>query len=253
MERIEFDGIGKTLEIELQGKISEFEASGKSHLEALEMLSVEIQAQIEGLVVTYQNTSDWGHFHAALRQTDLYVKQLKWFDQHGYPARIRKQDFDFEDIRRRSKEYGAKAQQIPYLEEVLAEFQAFARWDRYPDKNNFEVKLESEIKALKMEVVFENKPDAKKLVWLRKPSEFGYLFCQLIEGGYIQNPSPLKMSPKRIAELLMEHFHFQQGTTIQTLTKAITTDEANLGDKTFKKLRIPHSDQLEPMKDKKSN
>jgi hypothetical protein len=133
---------------------------------------------------------------------------------------------------------------------IIANYQ-FDNWASKSAKDEFVYSAKGEILKLDSYLAIESRPNGKKLVWLRKPSEFGYLFCQLIEGGYIQDPSGMKMSPKQIAEFMLEHFEFKQGTTIQTLTKAITTDAANLGDKTYKKLKIPHSEELERMIDKK--
>lgn len=251
MERMIFTGIGSLLENELQGRITVLEALGKSHLEALEILLKEIQDQIDGFVVTYQNTIDFGHFQSAWMQTDSYVKQLKWFDQYGYPPRIHKVDFDFDDIRAKAREYTVKSRQISYLEQVLNEYQAVARWDRTPDKAKFEVKLEAEIKALKMAVVFEKKPDGKKLVWYGKPSEFGYLFLQLQSKGWIGLQERGEIVYSEFARVCLELFEFTNETTVGNLAKELNPNSNSLSDDSRTRFNIPFPNEMNPSKGRK--
>jgi hypothetical protein len=247
MEPFKFE-LFEPLLSELNDRLKAFQEMTNDHLQAVKQLSSEMDQELSTM---QPDPVRWAWMVPASNQIRQYIEQCLWFEKEGYPPRIKKEDFDFEAECRHSKEKGSIPNRIQYLELVLLEYRTFAGKVQSKFNHGFGERIHAEIKRLKMELVLSKKPDSDKLVWLRKPSEFGYIFFQLIENGFIQDPSGFKMSPKGIAEVLLEHFDFEQGTTIQTLTKALTNDPANLGDKTFEKLKFPHSAQLGTIPKKK--
>lgn len=79
---------------------------------------------------------------------------------------------------------------------------------------------------------------SKKLTWKGTPSQFGFIFQELCQKGYIELP---KISKKRQAKLLFEMFDFN--STIGTIENEIGMSNSLTVDKQ-KKFKIPPQDEV---------
>lgn len=90
-------------------------------------------------------------------------------------------------------------------------------------------------------------PDTrKKLNWLGTPSQFGFILCKLAEKGFIEHPGDQNYS--LYADICLELFDFDLGTTKQTLAKALNPDANQLADANRNKFNIPDIRELSPSK-----
>lgn len=81
-----------------------------------------------------------------------------------------------------------------------------------------------------------------KLKWLGTPSQFGFIFQELIGKGFLQPPAT---SYKKMADAFLEHFEIE--TTSPSLSKELSTNETSgnsLSSNNRSKFKIPNLNQL---------
>ena len=248
MERFEFKSPISDVPKKFTARLLEIELSGKTHLEALEMVANEMEKESNKSI---DNQPYAFSVNFTRNEIKFYFEQVEWFNRHGYPARINQEDFNFDETVERAKRYTNPLKQIEYLEQVLIEYRAFAA--NAMGNKAFGGKVEAEIKALKMESVFAKKPDSKKLVWYGKPSEFGHLFFELQSKGWIGLQQEGEINYSEFARVCMELFEFRPETTEGNLAKELNP---NIGKNTLSpdskgRFKIPFESEMNPKRAKK--
>jgi len=103
------------------------------------------------------------------------------------------------------------------------------------------VEYQSKIKATQ-DPTAEHK-STRKIKWLGKPSQFGYLFIELEKNGFIELPKSKGVgSPSKLAELCMEAFNIN--TTIGTLKKEMSPKTNSLEIPNRTAFQIPDIETL---------
>ncbi len=80
---------------------------------------------------------------------------------------------------------------------------------------------------------------SKKLKWIMKPSQFGFLMLELIDKGYIEKPAK---GFRKTAEIFLEHFEIE--TTVGTLEKELNPTTNSMEVDNYRKIVIPKSSLL---------
>ena len=101
------------------------------------------------------------------------------------------------------------------------------------------------------EKITYNPAKGEKLTWLGSPSQFGYIFSQLANLGFIKFPlTNGEISCSKFAKVCWGLFDLEVGTTLENLQKEMNPNKNTLSDTMRSKFSIPSLSEFSSKKKK---
>jgi len=98
-----------------------------------------------------------------------------------------------------------------------------------------------------LEKELESKSTSKfqKLKWTGKPEQFGFIFLELAQKGFIEIPGTNgEASYSKFAQSCFDLFEFENETTLENLKRTMNPSKNALSESNRQKFQIPNKDDI---------